>query len=68
MGRAATRDVVDAAVAQTAADLQAVVVTGDRAHPPPPPSCRRDKPDHRPIATPDQPRTPPRTAQALLSP
>jgi predicted nucleic acid-binding protein len=31
MGRAATRDVVDAAVAQTAADLQADVVTGDRA-------------------------------------
>jgi hypothetical protein len=31
MGRAATRDVVDAAVAQTAADLRADVVTGDRA-------------------------------------
>ena len=31
MGRAATRDVVDAAVAQAAAHLQAVVVTGDRA-------------------------------------
>lgn len=30
MGRAATRDVVDAAVAQTAADLRADVVTGDR--------------------------------------
>jgi hypothetical protein len=31
MGRAATRDVVDAVVAQTAADLRADVVTGDRA-------------------------------------
>ncbi|MGH3304223.1 MAG: PIN domain-containing protein [Streptosporangiaceae bacterium] len=31
MGRAATRDVVDAVVAQTAADLHADVVTGDRA-------------------------------------
>ena len=29
MGRAATRDVVDAVVAQTAADLHADVVTGD---------------------------------------
>jgi len=31
MGRAATRDVVDAVVAQTAADLRADVVTGGRA-------------------------------------
>ena len=31
MGRAATQDVVDAVVAQTAADLRADVVTGDRA-------------------------------------
>ena len=31
MGRAATRDVVDAVLAQTAADLHADVVTGDRA-------------------------------------
>ena len=31
MGRAATRDVVDAAVALTAADLRADVITGDRA-------------------------------------
>jgi predicted nucleic acid-binding protein len=31
MGRAATRGVVDAVVAQTAADLHADVVTGDRA-------------------------------------
>jgi hypothetical protein len=31
MGRAATRDVVDAIVAQTAADRRADVVTGDRA-------------------------------------
>ena len=31
MGRAATSDVVDAVVAQTAADLRADVVTGDRA-------------------------------------
>jgi hypothetical protein len=31
MGRAATRDVIDAVVAQTAADLHADVVTGDRA-------------------------------------
>jgi hypothetical protein len=31
MGSAATRDVVDAVVAQTAADLRADVVTGDRA-------------------------------------
>jgi len=31
MGRAATRDVVDAAVAQTAANLRADVVTGNRA-------------------------------------
>jgi PIN domain len=31
MDRAATRDVVDAVVAQTAADLRADVVTGDRA-------------------------------------
>jgi predicted nucleic acid-binding protein len=31
MGRAATRDIVDAVVAQTAADLHADVVTGDRA-------------------------------------
>jgi hypothetical protein len=31
MGRAATRDIVDAAVAQTAADLRADVITGDRA-------------------------------------
>jgi hypothetical protein len=31
MGRAATTDVVDAVVAQTAADLRADVVTGDRA-------------------------------------
>jgi predicted nucleic acid-binding protein len=31
MGRAATSDVVDAAVAQTVADLRADVVTGDRA-------------------------------------
>ena len=31
MGRAATRDVVDAVVAQTAADLHADVLTGDRA-------------------------------------
>lgn len=31
MSRAATRDVVDAVVAQTAADLRADVVTGDRA-------------------------------------
>jgi predicted nucleic acid-binding protein len=31
MGRAATRDVVDAVVACTAADLHADVVTGDRA-------------------------------------
>src|SRR5271165_6250501 len=31
MGRAATRDVVDAVVAQTAAALRADVVTGDRA-------------------------------------
>jgi hypothetical protein len=31
MGRAATRDVVDAVVAQTAADLHADVVTGDPA-------------------------------------
>ncbi len=31
MGRAATRDVVDAVVAQTAADLHADVVTGDHA-------------------------------------
>ena len=31
MGRAATRDVVDATVAQTAADLRADVVTSDRA-------------------------------------
>ena len=31
MGRAATRDVVDAVVAQTAADLRADVVTGDHA-------------------------------------
>jgi predicted nucleic acid-binding protein len=31
MGRAATRDIVDAVVARTAADLNADVVTGDRA-------------------------------------
>jgi predicted nucleic acid-binding protein len=31
MGRAATRDVVDAVVAQTAADLHADIVTGDHA-------------------------------------
>jgi len=31
MGRAATHDIVDAVVAQTAADLRADVVTGDRA-------------------------------------
>src|SRR5580704_9597168 len=31
MGRAATRDVVDAVVARTAADLHADVITGDRA-------------------------------------
>ncbi len=31
MGRAAARDVVDAVVAQTAADMHADVVTGDRA-------------------------------------
>jgi hypothetical protein len=31
MGRAATSDVVDAVVAQTAADLRGDVVTGDRA-------------------------------------
>jgi predicted nucleic acid-binding protein len=31
MGRAATRDVVDAVVACTAADLRADIVTGDRA-------------------------------------
>ena len=31
MSRAATRDVVDAVVAQTAADLRADVITGDRA-------------------------------------
>ena len=31
MGRAVTSDVVDAVVAQTAADLRADVVTGDRA-------------------------------------
>jgi predicted nucleic acid-binding protein len=31
MGRAATRDVVDAVVAQTAADLHADIVTGDPA-------------------------------------
>jgi predicted nucleic acid-binding protein len=31
MGRAASRDVVDAVVAQTAADLRADVITGDRA-------------------------------------
>jgi predicted nucleic acid-binding protein len=30
IGRAATRDVVDAVVAQTAADLHADVITGDR--------------------------------------
>ncbi len=30
IGRAATRDVVDAVVAQTAADLHANVITGDR--------------------------------------
>lgn len=31
IGRAATRDIVDAVVARTAADLHADVVTGDRA-------------------------------------
>ena len=44
MGRAATRDITDAVVARTAADLHADVVTGDRAdihrllRPPTPPA------------------------------
>jgi hypothetical protein len=32
LGRAGSRDVVDAAVADAAAELRADVVTGDRAH------------------------------------
>jgi predicted nucleic acid-binding protein len=52
MGRAATRDIVDAVVARTAADLHADVITGDRTDNPPPPPSRREQPDHRPIEAP----------------